>query len=216
MLKINIVSGRILFAFVSAVVIAISGGGLTFVSRPVGATFLALWILYWLVQANRQRGEPSEFDRKQRVAYLAGAVYIPILLVVPSWEYTNLSGPIPRDGPFALAGLILFAFGIIVLAAAMRALGRFYTSYLSIQHEHQLVTTGLYKYVRHPGYLGEVMSMFGVGLSLSSIVGLILGVVSLGLVLVRIRPEEEMLIDNFGNEYESYMKRTKRLIPFIY
>lgn len=79
-----------------------------------------------------------------------------------------------------------------------------------------MVTGGPYRYIRHPGYLGEVMSMFGAGLSLSSIVGLVLGVVSLGLVLVRIRPEEEMLISNFGNEYESYMKRTKRLIPFIY
>jgi len=210
------VAGRLLFAFVSSAVIAISGGGFTFVNRPVGAAYLVLWITYWLVQANRQRGEPSEFDKKQRVAYLAGAVYIPVLVVVPSWEYTHLNGPIPRDGPLALVGLVLFASGIIVLASAMRALGRLYTSYLGIQPEHQLVTTGPYKYIRHPGYLGEIMSMFSVGLSLSSIVGLALGVVSLGLVLVRIRYEEEMLIENFGNEYRSYMKKTKRLIPLIY
>jgi protein-S-isoprenylcysteine O-methyltransferase Ste14 len=100
--------------------------------------------------------------------------------------------------------------------AAMRVLGRLYTSTLGIQHEHRLVTTGPYKYIRHPGYLGEVMSMFSVGLSLSSIVGLILGVASLVLVLVRIKPEEEMLIEHFGKEYQSYMRKTKRLIPFIY
>ena len=116
----------------------------------------------------------------------------------------------------ALAGIILFASGIVIMASAMHALGRFYTSYLGIQPEHQLVTAGPYKYVRHPGYFGEVLSMFSVGLSLSSISGLILGVVSLALVLIRIKPEEEMLIDKFGNEYESYMKRTKRLIPLIY
>ena len=96
-MKISIASGRILFAFVSAVIIAMSGGGVAFVRRPVGAAFLALWVAYWLVQANRQRGESSEFHRKQRIAYLAGVVYIPVLLVVPSWEYVNLSGPIPRD-----------------------------------------------------------------------------------------------------------------------
>ncbi len=215
-MKINLAAGRILFALVSAIVIAISGGGLEFVLRPVGAAYLALWVAYWLVQANRQRGEPSKFDRKQRIAYLSGVVYIPVLLVVPSWEYNNLSEPIPRDGPLALAGLILFASGITILAVAMHALGRFYTSYLGIQHEHQLVTSGPYKYIRHPGYLGEVMSMFGAGLSLSSIVGLMLGVASLGLVLVRLKYEEEMLIDNFGKEYQAYMKITKRLIPFIY
>lgn len=123
-MRINIVFGRILFAFISAVVIAISGGGLAFVRRPVGAAYLVLWIGYWLVQVNRQRGEPSEFDRRQRVIYVAGVVYIPVLLVVPSWEYANLSGPIPRDGPLALVGLVLFACGIIVLAAATRCFGK--------------------------------------------------------------------------------------------
>lgn len=215
-MKVSIAFGRILFAFISALVVAFSGGGFDFICRPVGAVYLGLWIVYWLVQVNRQRGEPSEFDRKQRIAYYAGVVYIPVLLVVPPWEYTNLSGPIPRDGCSAYAGLVLFAFGIIILVAAMRVLGRLYTSTLGIQHEHRLVTTGPYKYIRHPGYLGEVMSMFSVGLSLSSIVGLILGVASLVLVLVRIKPEEEMLIEHFGKEYQSYMRKTKRLIPFIY
>lgn len=215
-MKINPVAGRIIFAFVSSVIIAVSGGGFMFVSRPVGAIYLAIWITYWLVQARRQMGEPSDFDKKQRWVYLAGAVYVPVLVVVPSWEYANFVGPIPRDGPLAWAGLILFAFGILLLAAAMHALGKLYTSYLGIQHEHRLVTAGVYKYIRHPGYLGEVISMFSVGLSLSSIVGLVLAIVSLFLVLMRIRPEEDMLIDKFGDEYRSYMKKTKRLIPFIY
>ena len=215
-LKINLVAGRIFFAFISGIVIAISGGGSAFINRPVGASYLTMWIAYWLVQATRKRGEPSEYDKKQRWVYLTGAAYIPLLIVVPSWEYANFAGPIPRNGPWAWAGLALFACGILVLAAAMRVLGRLYTSYLGIQREHRLVTSGVYRYIRHPGYLGEIISMFGVGLSLGSVVGLVLAVVSLLLVLVRIGHEEEMLIDKFGDEYTSYMKRTKRLIPLIY
>ena len=95
----------------------------------------------------------------------------------------------------------------------MKALRSLYTSYLGIQPK---VSAGPYKFVRHPGYLGEIMSMFGVGVSLSSVVGLGLAMVSVLLVLKRIKPEEEMLRAEFGDEYQNYAKSTRRLIPFIY
>ncbi len=99
-----------------------------FLARPVGVTFTALWIVYWLEQAPRRRGTPSEFDRKQRSVPLSGAVVIPILILVPPWEYVTFGGPIPRDGALACAGLAIFGLGIAILAAAMRALGAAYTS----------------------------------------------------------------------------------------
>ena len=81
---------------------------------------------------------------------------------------------------------------------------------------YHLVTNGPYRFVRHPGYLGEIMSMSGVGISLGSIVGIGLAIISVFLVLKRLQHEEEMLMTEFGNEYQNYAKRTKRLIPFIY
>ncbi len=194
----------------------LAGGGYEFLSRPVGALCLVLWITYWLAQATRPRGVPSEYDRKQRRVYLSAIFYVPVLILVPPWEYVSFGGPIPRDGPLAWFGLGLFALGIIVLVAAMGALGSLYTSYLGIQPMHRLVTEGPYKFVRHPGYLGEIMSMFGIGLSLSSLAGLGLAVVSVFLVLMRIGPEEEMLIAEFGDKYRDYARVTKRLIPFVY
>lgn len=168
------------------------------------------------MQAWRPRGEASEYDKKQRRVYLSGVVVVPILILVPSWEYVSFTGPIPRDGPLAFAGLAVFASGILVLAAAMKALGRLYTSYLGIQPDHRLITSGPYRFVRHPGYLGEILTMFGIGLSLSSLVGLALAITSIPLVLYRIPPEEEMLTAEFGDEYREYMKRTRRLIPSVY
>ncbi len=148
--------------------------------------------------------------------YLSAFVYVPVLVLVPPWEYVSFEGPIPRDGLAAWAGLVVFALGILTMAAAMKALGKLYTSYLGIQPEHHLVTTGPYRIVRHPGYLGEILSMFGIGLSLSSLVGLSLAFVSVVLVLFRIPPEEEMLLAKFGDEYRDYMKRSYRLVPLIY
>jgi len=209
-------AGRILFALVSSIIIVMAGGGPTFISRPVGSAYLVLWISYWVVQASRQRGQPSEYDRRQRSVYLAGIVYLPILIIIPPWEYVTFSEPIPRDGPLAWFGLALFALGIILLASAMKTLGGLYTSYLGIQPLHHLVMNGPYKFIRHPGYLGEIMSMFGVGVSLSSVVGVGLAIASVLLVSIRLRHEEEMLMAEFGDEYKNYAKRTKRLIPFIY
>ena len=175
-----------------------------------------LWIAYWLAQAKRQSGVPSEYDKKQRRVYLSGVVVIPLLILVLPWEYVSFSGPIPRDGPLAFAGLLVFASGILILVSAMRALGKLYTSYLGIQPDHHLVTSGPYRLVRHPGYLGEILSVFGMGLSLSSLVGLALAIASVVLVLYRIPPEEEMLLAKFGEEYREYVKRNYRLILFLY
>ncbi|MBI2938019.1 MAG: isoprenylcysteine carboxylmethyltransferase family protein [Thaumarchaeota archaeon] len=212
----SVVIGRVLFALTTSVIVALAGGGLTFLLRPVGAVYMVLWIAYWLVQAGRRRGQASSYDRKQRIVYVSGVIIIPVLVVVVPWEYTHFTGPIPRDDLVSWAGLALFALGITVLAAAVRTLGELYTSYLGIQPEHRLVTSGPYRYVRHPGYLGELLSMFGIGFALSSVVGLALAFLSLLLVLKRIKQEEEMLTAKFGNEYRAYMGRTKRLIPFIY
>lgn len=208
--------GRVLFALITSVIVVLAGGGLAFLLRPVGTGYVVLWITYWVMQAGRRRGQASSYDRKQRIVYVSGVIVIPALVVVVPCEYAHFTGPIPRDGPVSWAGLALFALGIIVLAAAMRTLGKLYTSYLGIQPGHRLVTSGPYRYVLHPGYLGEVLSMFGIGLSLSSVVGLALALLSLLLVLKRIKPEEEMLTAEFGDEYRKYMGRTKRLVPFIY
>ncbi|MDO8568665.1 MAG: isoprenylcysteine carboxylmethyltransferase family protein, partial [Dehalococcoidales bacterium] len=125
--------------------------------------------------------------------------------------------PIPRDGPLAYAGLTLFAAGISLQAAAMRALGDFYTVRLGRQPGHRLVTSGPYRLIRHPGYLSYLLSMMGIGLALSSLIGLGLVALVFPFLLWRIRREEEMLTAEFDGEYKAYKKQTKwRLIPLVY
>jgi protein-S-isoprenylcysteine O-methyltransferase Ste14 len=211
-----LVWGRIAFAIISSIVIVIVGGGSSFLSKPVGMLYLLLWGIYWLVQATRQTGEQSIYDKQQRVVYASGVIVVPILIGAVPYEYIHFNGPIQRDGIVAWFGLSIFAFGIILLAIVMKALGRFYTSKLGIQSDHTLITTGPYRVIRHPGYLAEIISMFGMGLSMSSLLGLALAVMSVILVLIRIRYEEEMLLNAFGEDYKTYMRKTMRLIPFIY
>ena len=79
-----------------------------------------------------------------------------------------------------------------------------------------MITDGPYRFVRHPGYLGHMLSMAGISLALGSLIALGLTILMLSLLPWRIRHEEQMLAVEFGEEYLSYKRRAKRLIPFIY
>ncbi|MCL7453622.1 MAG: isoprenylcysteine carboxylmethyltransferase family protein [Anaerolineae bacterium] len=210
--------GLLFFVLVCCVVIVIAGGGWTFVQRPVGAVYLALWIGWWLLIAvGRQRGVASAYNRSQRLIYILGIVALVILVVVPPWEYAHYPGPIPRDGPLAWIGLTLFAAGIVLQAATFRTLRGLYTSRLGMQPGHRLVTVGPYRLVRHPGYLSNLLCLAGIGLGLSSLVGLGLTLFVVPLIVRRIKQEEEMLAAEFGQEYERYRQQVQwRLIPYVF
>lgn len=100
---------------------------------------------------------------------------------------------------------------------AIRTLGRFFTSTVKIQSDHQLIETGPYKYLRHPSYTGAWLMGLGISLILESYVGLIVALIlSTFAYFYRMRVEEGALVQKLGSVYQAYQKRTWRLIPFIY
>lgn len=210
--------GRFVFISASSVFVIVAGGGTAFVRRPVGVAYVALWVVWWLVTAVRQRGVPSAYDRGQRAIVMAlSIVAVPILIVAPPWEYAHFTGPIPRDGPLAWVGLALFAAGIALTSAAMQALHGLFTTRLGVQPGHRLVIGGPYRWIRHPGYLGHILCLTGIGLALSSLAALGLVIALAPFILWRIQREEEMLLAEFGKEYQNYKRQMKwRLIPWVY
>ena len=93
---------------------------------------------------------------------------------------------------------------------------QFSTIFLNINNDHQLITNGLFQYVRHPLYSGVIIKFLGFGLFSSSIYGSFFITIGLIFLIPRIRIEEGMLIKEFKDEYKAYQKTTKKLIPFIY
>ena len=113
-------------------------------------------------------------------------------------------------------GVLLYAAGGILRLAPVFVLGRRFSGLVAIQLEHRLVSGGLYGIIRHPSYLGLFVIMLGWGLAFRSGVGVVIAVLSLGVLLARIRAEERLLSETFGAEYDAYRARTWRLIPYVY
>ncbi len=112
-------------------------------------------------------------------------------------------------------GLLLFALGILVRLLAHRDLGRFYNYMITIEPDHQLVTTGIYGWIRHPLYLGTFLVFLGFPLANQSLVGLALFLIQgIPTLLFRISREERLLQKAFPEAYRAYKKRTGALLPF--
>lgn len=113
-------------------------------------------------------------------------------------------------------GLLLYAGGSAVVLVALRALGKQYSGYVTLQEDHQLVQTGIYGVIRHPIYLRALMVSVGLPLIFRSWLALPLMLLAAIFVAVRIRGEERLLAEHFGAEFEAYRRRTWRLIPYLY
>jgi protein-S-isoprenylcysteine O-methyltransferase Ste14 len=127
-------------------------------------------------------------------------------------------GRIHTSGNFiGISGITLLLAGIAFRWAAIYNLGEYFTGTVLIKGGHRLVRTGLYKRLRHPAYTGALVAHLGLGLSFSNWFSLALSVVPyFAAAMYRIRVEEQALIEAFGEEYITYARNTKRLIPKVY
>jgi protein-S-isoprenylcysteine O-methyltransferase Ste14 len=95
-------------------------------------------------------------------------------------------------------------------------LGRRFSGLVAIQPGHTLGTSGVYGVIRHPSYLGLLVSSLGWALAFRSGVGVLLAALLIPPLIARIGAEETLLRTQFGGEYVAYRGRTWRLIPGIY
>ena len=117
--------------------------------------------------------------------------------------------------PIHLIGVALIAAGGLLRRHCFRMLGDSFTFAVRVRSGQMVVDRGAYKYVRHPSYTAGLLLMAGMGLAL----GNWLSLASTTLIAVgyayRIRVEEHALVKALGPTYVDYMKRTRRIVPFI-
>jgi protein-S-isoprenylcysteine O-methyltransferase Ste14 len=112
--------------------------------------------------------------------------------------------------------VVLFAAGGALRIWPVFVLGERFSGLAAIQPGHSLVTSGAYGVIRHPSYLGLLVSTLGWGLAFRSGVGILLTALMIPPLLARISAEERLLRSQFGDEYDAYRARTSRLIPGLW
>ncbi|HSU69729.1 MAG TPA: isoprenylcysteine carboxylmethyltransferase family protein [Tepidisphaeraceae bacterium] len=113
-------------------------------------------------------------------------------------------------------GMLAFFAGTVLRIGAVRTLGPRHSVWVAVQEDHHLTTTGLYRFIRHPSYLGALLAVFGWALAFRSVAGLALGTLMIPPIVSRMAAEEEMLIAEFGSPYREYQRRTRRILPGLY
>jgi protein-S-isoprenylcysteine O-methyltransferase Ste14 len=113
-------------------------------------------------------------------------------------------------------GVALFVAGGVLRIWPVFVLGRRFSGLVAIQPGHTLVTTGIYRVIRNPSYLGLLVNSLGWGLAFRSGVGVLLTALTIPPLVARMRAEEALLLSEFGDEYDAYRNRTSRLVPGVY
>jgi protein-S-isoprenylcysteine O-methyltransferase Ste14 len=113
-------------------------------------------------------------------------------------------------------GVVLFIGGGALRMWPVFVLGKRFSGLVAIQPGHTLVTSGIYRKLRNPSYLGLLVNSLGWALAFRSGVGVLLTVLTIVPIIARIRSEEALLRSQFGAQYEAYCAGTWRLVPGLY
>ncbi len=161
-------------------------------------------------------GQEDKFIFRQRIVRVILVLYLYLaLFFIPYFDRHSL---VVFEGFIGLrwlgAGLSWLGYGMIFMSGL--SLGRQYSADVTIQKEHQLVSSGIYRWIRHPRYLGIILLTFGFALVFRSWIGLLAAIPVIWILLFRIRDEEQVLQTEFGSAWENYCQQSWRLVPLIF
>jgi protein-S-isoprenylcysteine O-methyltransferase len=187
-----------------------------------GAGIAAFWTLFaawvagelWMQWRRRLPAGASARDRGSMavlVALVWGAVVAGMaasLLLPGAGIRTGTAGLFAAGLALVLGGLVLRWYAVAVLGAA-------FTVTVGTRAEQRVVVRGPYRWVRHPSYTGSLLTILGIVLCTANLVALLAFALPLAGYAYRIAVEERALLVGLGDDYREYMRRTRRLIPFL-
>lgn len=184
-----------------------------FLPPPMVAAYLASELLV-------QRYKCRDYDAQ---VFDQGTLFALIGVAISSLGLCKLAMVgLPQAHLEALHDIAPPAIGVFVCGVFLRwysiiHLGRYFTTQVAILSGHELVESGPFRYLRHPSYTGVLLQLLAIGIRSENIVALAaLMLPNIPMFLYRIRIEEAALTSALGEPYVEYMKRTKRLVPFLY
>jgi protein-S-isoprenylcysteine O-methyltransferase Ste14 len=148
------------------------------------------------------------------ILILCATFIIPLCYIISPWlNFANYYLPFWTTG----FGLILFIISLLLFWKSHVDLNKNWHISLEIKKDHILITDGVYKKIRHPMYSSFALWSIAQCLLLQNFIAGFSTLVIDGIMyFIRVPKEEQMMLDQFGDEYREYMKRTGRLFPKIF
>jgi protein-S-isoprenylcysteine O-methyltransferase Ste14 len=140
-----------------------------------------------------------------------GMFILPIIYASSNWlDFANYTLP-PWAG---WLGVVLIAAAVFVFWRAHADLGLNWSPTLEIREKHELITRGIYSLIRHPMYASQILwSIAQVLLLQNWIAGFGSIVAFIPFYFLRVRAEEQLMLEQFGDQYRSYMQRVGGVFP---
>lgn len=180
---------------------------------PMSAVWMASeWGIFFATFSSRQA---RQHDRHSLAFVISGTGLASVLALFLWWQGIGRFPVSYAAVPWI--GIALMILGLGLRWSAILTLKRFFTINVAVTGDHQLITHGPYRIVRHPSYTGTLMCLLGIGLALENVLSLLLLLgVPLATLIFRIKVEEAVLNKLFGRDYEAYSARTSRLVPGVF
>ncbi len=160
------------------------------------------------------RAGPAAETRTAQKVIITASFLIPLLMMAFS-AFDHRRGWSSVPGWLSVLGDVLVAAGL-VLAQLVVTQNAYAAATVTVEAGQPVVSTGLYRFVRHPMYAGTVITMAGIPLALGSYWGLIFVVLGMMVLVFRIRDEEELLTEKLAG-YRDYTQRVRhRLVPYLW
>lgn len=192
--------------------------GWIFLSANILATLMNYFTIHKNSELINERSKPGEGIKSwdKLLLGLSALIYV-IIIVLAGLDSGRFLWTPNFNWSISISGVILMIIGQILFLTA-RSQNNFFSIVVRIQKErgHVVCDTGLYKIVRHPGYLGMIISLMGLPLITTSIWSIIPTLIAIILLLIRTSLEDKTLINELDG-YVEYTKKTRnKLIPLVW
>ena len=182
-------------------------------------TIRGCWLVFvviWLFAAVSNKPTVYRETQSQRLRYWVWLVIAYFLLLYGP----RLASPlnlriIPHTAPIAWTAAVLCIIGLSFAVWARATLGRNWSGVVTLKEGHELVERGPYRFVRHPIYTGILTMFFATALALGHLGGFAATLIVFASFWIKLRDEEKLMLQQFPEQYETYLRRVKRIIPFI-
>ncbi len=182
-------------------------------------TFVIIWSIWFISELllntffHSTNNKDDQDKGSMRIIWITIGISINLGIIISFF----FKFPLSKLIIIPYTGLLLITTGMIFRFIAVWSLGKFFTVNVIIQENHKIITRGVYKIIRHPSYLGSLVSFIGFGISLNNWISLTMIVIPITIAFIhRIEIEERLLLKQFEVDYSEYMKKTYRLLPKIY